>query len=619
MSAQVELGWNNAELIAGAKRAEGIVRSSAAQMQGAFKGLSSLNIGRVAGIGLAGYSFGQLASSIATATVEADSNKQAMLAVEGSLEGVNKRLAEMRDLARSPGLGFNQVVQADVKLRSVGLSASTSSRAIREVGNALALVGKGKEDLDGVLLAFTQIISKGKVSAEEINQIAERVPQIRKILQDAFGTADTEAIQKLGISVDEFVNGTLDGFSKLQRAQGGLQTAWDNLTDSVTQAGAALGEAIAPEALTFFNDLSASIDANNESFKEAGTAALNFARLLVDVGQIGKQSLDAVGQAVQDGLNGWLRLFGVTDGTLSHFEAQQEAAQGIQKETAAISPELAAAQKKAAALEASYKSLGAQSQKTKTPAAGGGDGKDPFADAQRLIDAQRALSDLRNEAAQDELSMSQRIAAMHAQLKVALEEEQTLRSDPFGGSESRILQAETRRIELQRELNRLTEQHAQMKDREAIKAQELMQKAADFWFGEKKAQQDAQSASASTGDETGRKKIKGFSFTADSSYGLAGRPSGPLAPDRGPLSKGGPLTANGGLDNFFASQSQPSQFDLLQSQKSSLDLLQEKRGKPGDPLLNPAAANRPAENSGWYSQSLDTLKQMLALWQQNLT
>lgn len=332
MSAQVSLGWNNAELTAGARRAENIVKSAAAQMQGALKGVQEIDLGRLAGIGIAGYGFSQLASGIAEATLKADDNRQSMLAVEGSIEGVNQRLETLRDIARSPGLGFSQVVEADVKLRSVGMSAAESGRAIQEVGNALALVGKGKADLDGVLLALTQIVSKGKISAEEINQIAERVPQIRTILNKAFGTADSEALQKLGIGVDEFVRRTLDGFAQLPRAVGGLRNSWENLGDTVSQTAATLGDAIVPELIPFMEDLAGWLDKNAGSARDMGRLIADSGRLAGDTFRQIKAAIDFVGGGFRQMIQDVGVMTGAIDASTPRFDDQAAAARRLANE-----------------------------------------------------------------------------------------------------------------------------------------------------------------------------------------------------------------------------------------------------------------------------------------------
>jgi tape measure domain-containing protein len=111
-------------------------------------------------------------------------------------------------------------------------------------GNALALVGKGKSELDGVILALGQIASKGSISAEEINQIAERVPQIRQVLVSAFGTASTEAIQKMGITADEAIKRIISGLEQLPKATQSALTTFENLQDALEAAFLPIGRGI---------------------------------------------------------------------------------------------------------------------------------------------------------------------------------------------------------------------------------------------------------------------------------------------------------------------------------------------------------------------------------------
>jgi tape measure domain-containing protein len=124
------------------------------------------------------------------------------------------------------------------------MSADQARAALLGFGNALATVGKGKTDLDGVIVALSQIASKSKVSAEEINQIAERVPQIRQIMKGAFGTADTEALQKMGVAPSEFISKIVTELGKLPKVAGGSKNAFENMSDSLKIGMAAIGGAL---------------------------------------------------------------------------------------------------------------------------------------------------------------------------------------------------------------------------------------------------------------------------------------------------------------------------------------------------------------------------------------
>lgn len=198
-----------------------------------------------------------LAAAGAAAVKSAGDIESLTLALEsqlGSTEEARKELELLRQEALKPGLGFEQAVRASVSLQAVGFEAEKARKITSEFGNALALAGKGAAELDGVVLALTQITAKGIVSAEEINQIAERLPQIRTLMQQAFGTASTEAIQKLGITSQQFIEDITGELQKLSRAAGGNKNALESFFDAIKVGAAKFGDAIS-KALDLPNTL----------------------------------------------------------------------------------------------------------------------------------------------------------------------------------------------------------------------------------------------------------------------------------------------------------------------------------------------------------------------------
>ena len=167
-----------------------------------------------------------------------------LTAVMGSADAASAEFVKLREVAKLPGLGLKEAVQGSVNLQAAGLSADLARRALQSFGNALATVGKGKNELDGVILALTQIQGKGKVAAQEINQIAERVPQIRQVLQTAFGTADTEQLQKLGMTSEQFIAKIIGELEKLPPVATTASGELENLGDTIDQALLPLGQAI---------------------------------------------------------------------------------------------------------------------------------------------------------------------------------------------------------------------------------------------------------------------------------------------------------------------------------------------------------------------------------------
>ena len=223
-----------------------------------------------------------------------DSQVRGLAAYAKNAQELQAQLTRLNEIAKLPGLGLTEVRAGVLNLEAAGLSAQTSERALMAFGNALALVGKGKSELDGVILALGQIASKGAISAEEINQIAERVPQIRQVLVSAFGTASTEAIQKMGLSADVAIGKIIAGLEQLPKATQSALTTFENLQDALEQAFLPIGRGI----LDIF------------SSAEGGTM-----RLIERVAEMGRQIgevFSAIGKSgvIQDFLNRIIGAFG---------------------------------------------------------------------------------------------------------------------------------------------------------------------------------------------------------------------------------------------------------------------------------------------------------------------
>jgi tape measure domain-containing protein len=239
---------------------------------------------------LSGIGFAYLAKEAVEIVGKFDRMERGMTTLTGSAEGARRRMDELREASKLPGVDFAQAVQADIKLQSVGVSAEMSKEAIIQFGNALSLAGGTAQDLDGVILALTQIISKGKVSAEEINQIAERVPQVRKVMKEAFGTADTEALQKMNISAEEFVETLTQGFAQLDRASAGLDEKFADITTTIDVAVNALMKGLVNEGTGGLSQLSAAVQENLHVFEALG----------VGIGNIGSIAVQSIGRATAE-------------------------------------------------------------------------------------------------------------------------------------------------------------------------------------------------------------------------------------------------------------------------------------------------------------------------------
>lgn len=163
------------------------------------------------------------------AAVKYDRLKIGLKAVAGSSAEAERQLIRLEKVAKLPGLSFEGAIAGSTALQAAGLNAELAERSLLAFGNALVTVGKGADDLKGVNLALTQIVTKSTGFGQELRQLAERLPQVRKAMKDAFGIGSVQDFKKLGLSAEEFIEGIVVEFEKLPKVTGTIANDLENL------------------------------------------------------------------------------------------------------------------------------------------------------------------------------------------------------------------------------------------------------------------------------------------------------------------------------------------------------------------------------------------------------
>lgn len=202
-----------------------------------------------------------------SAAADLDALKRALLILEGTTEGVNRRFAELREIAKAPGIGLEEAVRADVRLRQVGNSAERASKIMREFANAIAAAGGSKEDFAEVLRQFTQIEGRGKITMDNLKIILERIPQAAGIIQREFGTINAEVLATK-VTVKELGETLLTELGKTARVTSGAKNEFENLKDTMRVALADVGNAALPVVERSVRALSESAQSAAKAFRE---------------------------------------------------------------------------------------------------------------------------------------------------------------------------------------------------------------------------------------------------------------------------------------------------------------------------------------------------------------
>ena len=192
-------------------------------------------------------------------------------------QAINAAAAATRDL-NIPQLEATQgITRLSAAVLGAGGTITDSTFAFRAISESIKATGGNAEQVDGALLALTQVFSKGKVSAEELNQIAERLPGTFTLFAQAAGKSGPElqkALQQGEVGLNDLMKflelasskygSTALGIAKSSQEAGArLQIAYDKMRLDIGKALAPIGAELQTVFADFITNLAPSIVDSN--------------------------------------------------------------------------------------------------------------------------------------------------------------------------------------------------------------------------------------------------------------------------------------------------------------------------------------------------------------------
>jgi tape measure domain-containing protein len=179
-------------------------------------------------------------------TKKLDSLDFSMKTVLKSQEEFAETQLFLRDTAVAYGQDILTLTERYIKFRAAAQQSNMTVRDTMQIFNSTAkaasVLGLKTDEVNGVFLALEQMISKGKVTTEELRrQLGERLPGAFGIMADAMGVPisqldkmlkageiiSTEALPKFAIALEEAYGiKAVETVDTLAAAQGRLRTSW---------------------------------------------------------------------------------------------------------------------------------------------------------------------------------------------------------------------------------------------------------------------------------------------------------------------------------------------------------------------------------------------------------
>lgn len=152
----------------------------------------------------------------------------------------------MNDLdkfAKETPFNTSQVIAQSQKMIAMGWDAEQIITDMKTIGDAAAATGKGDEGLGRIVLALSQIKSKGKLSTEELNQLAEAGISAKRYIAEGlgYGSGDeglmkmTKDLEKGAIGAEAGINAIIEGMKEYNGMMN--KTANETMSGIASQIG----------------------------------------------------------------------------------------------------------------------------------------------------------------------------------------------------------------------------------------------------------------------------------------------------------------------------------------------------------------------------------------------
>lgn len=242
--------------------------------KGLSKGFGDLagslrSLGAMAGVGY-------LAKQVWDLGTGMEQTKVAFSTFMGDSEKANKLIGELNQFANVTPFDNKEVIDSGRALLSAGLDAGKVTETLGMLGDIASGVAMPLTDLGQI---YSKSMNKGKLQAEELNQLSERgIPLMAELKRmtglekgELYKMAEQGAITS-DVLQTAFQNMTAEGgmyHNLMQKQSETTAGKWSTLIGQLQTIGIAVGEALLP-VLSGFADFGIAITSNKELLKDIG-------------------------------------------------------------------------------------------------------------------------------------------------------------------------------------------------------------------------------------------------------------------------------------------------------------------------------------------------------------
>lgn len=211
-SANTEL----ASMTKGLKNQQGVLRDNRIGLVGMSTAAAAA--GRalsLAGLSLSGIGVGAVGAGLQF-NAAMQGNVIALKRFAGGADGAAKELDFLYNLAAKTPFEFQPLVLAERRMLAFGMSVSRSNELMTTLGDTVAAIGGGSDEIRRATIAIGQIQAKNRVFAEELLQLTELGIPAYQIMSEELGIAQANLnrVGDLGIDANTAIDALIRGLTK---------------------------------------------------------------------------------------------------------------------------------------------------------------------------------------------------------------------------------------------------------------------------------------------------------------------------------------------------------------------------------------------------------------------
>ncbi|MEG1603783.1 MAG: tape measure protein, partial [Cloacibacillus sp.] len=189
--------------------------------------------------------------------------KRSMAALVGNVDVATAHLRDLEKFAATTPFEFTGLVDASKRMQAYGADVDSVIPILETLGDTAMALGLKSDGLDRMTLAVGQIMAKGKLSAEEMRQLAETGLPAWQIMAEKMGISVAELMDRskkgavsAKTALDALFSGMSERYSGMMKAVAGeIPQQFSNMKDNVSSIMRELGSEIS-EALDLKTRLS---------------------------------------------------------------------------------------------------------------------------------------------------------------------------------------------------------------------------------------------------------------------------------------------------------------------------------------------------------------------------